>query len=466
MNLSERFRSVFGNPPVLIAEAPGRVNLIGEHTDYNGCPVLPMAIQYGISAAAAPVDRQSPAVLTFANTKDGYGRREFALEKEVPPFTRGDWGNYVKAGVQAVIGYFLQKGKKIDDFTGGKLLFHGTIPEAAGLSSSSALVVASAAAFCALNSLEIEPEIFAGVLAEGEQYVGTRGGGMDQAAALFGREGHAVKIDFHPFGVETVPLPGGYTFLTAHSLVEAPKTREAMDRYNRRVIECRLGTEVLDRAYRKRYGGGEKAIQLLGDVSAGHLGLSPEELERFVHTALHPEPYRIAELAAGFDLPEQEILNRYCRRRDGTEMPEPEEGYKIYQRVYHVLSEWKRVEDSVRVMREADGDGSGEKMEHFGLLMNGSHASCRDLYEISCPELDRLTAVLSAGGAAGARLTGAGFGGCAVALVPDARLGNCIEYVKREYYREYLEDGEHTEESVLFPCKPSSGARIQRLTGR
>ena len=420
--LMNHFSKRYGRPPELTAEAPGRVNLIGEHTDYNGCPVLPVAIQYSVGVAAAgkppqktgrgPVQHaaqgRNRTTITIANTDPQFEDRMFFVEEEIPPFPQGDWGNYVKAGVRCIVRYFLGQGKKIEDYRGGDLMVHGTVPPAAGLSSSSALVVAAAIAFLELNGLTIEKEEFAGVLAEGERYVGTQGGGMDQAVALFGKEGYAVKIDFHPFKVESVPIPRGYTFLTAHSLVESAKTEQAMDRYNGRAAECRLGAELLRRAYEVEYGGA--TISLLGDISSKHLGITTGELELFISGALHPGIYSLRELSELFRVSPEETARRFCRRKDGSVMPEPPGGYKIYQRVHHVFSEWRRVEASVRALNMGE-------MEQFGMLMTASHASCRDLFEISCPELDRLTALLLAGGALGARLTGAGFGGCAVALV-------------------------------------------------
>ncbi len=448
MDLTREFTARFGVSPEYAVEAPGRVNLIGEHTDYNGCPVLPAAIQYSMSVAAAGAEN-----ITIDNTDKQYGSRIFQIEEAIPPFPQGDWGNYVKAGVQAVISHFALQGEKPEDFRGGAFLFRGTIPPAAGLSSSSAIVVASALAFLSVNGREIEREKLAGVLAAGEQYVGTRGGGMDQAVSLFGKEGHAVKIDFNPFAVQPVRIPAGYTFLTAHSLVEAAKTRKAMDRYNTRAAECRLGAELLQRAYTAEYGdrhgsGTGRAVRLLGDVSTGNLGIDAGELEQFLAAALHPAPYTADELAGRFGLTPDEAARRYCMRRDGTLLPGSPGGYKIFQRVRHVLSEWRRVEESVRALNDGE-------MEQFGMLMTASHASCRDLFEISCPELDRLTAVLLAGGAYGARLTGAGFGGCAVALVPDTRLEACMEYVGKNFYAD--------KDPVLFPCKPSAGARVRFL---
>lgn len=460
MDLRTEFTEKYGTGPEYIVEAPGRVNLIGEHTDYNGCPVLPMAIRYTIQAAvAAEKDKSNgTASITITNVDERYRKHTFHLEETISPFETGDWGNYVKAGIQAVLSFFLQEGRELSSFTGGKFLFYGTVPSAAGLSSSSALVVASALGFLAVNGLEMDNAVLAGVLAEGEKYVGTRGGGMDQAVSLFGKEGHAVKIDFSPFGIRPVRIPKGYTFLTADSLVKAEKTKATMDKYNSRTIECRLGVEALRRAYAAEYGersgkGEAGQIKLLGDISARNLDLTEDDFTRFLYRTLHPEPYRVDEVSKLLGMTAGEIKGRFCLRKDGSVFPEPPAGYKIFQRVWHVLREWKRVEDSVPALESGDADS-------FGALMICSHVSCRDLHEISCPELDMLVSAMIKGGALGARLTGAGFGGCAVALVPDARLEDCISYIKREYYQRILNKVIDTWDSILFPCKPGAGAVV------
>ena len=198
--LTKTHISRFKADEVNIARAPGRVNLIGEHTDYNGLPVFPMAVDRDIAAVFSPrKDRQ----IILANTDPGFSERSFEVQESIPPSSTGDWGNYCKAAVQGLLDYYRQKHRKADRFCGFEATYDGDIPVAAGMSSSSALVVLSALLFLASNDLDLYTTPsrrleLADLLARAEHYVGTQGGGMDQAISLMGRSGHAVKIDFFP----------------------------------------------------------------------------------------------------------------------------------------------------------------------------------------------------------------------------------------------------------------------------
>jgi len=221
--------------PTHRVRAPGRVNLIGEHTDYNGLPVLPVAIQRSVRIELRARDDRR---VRLANADARFEPCEFEIAAEIPPFAPGHWGNYSKAAAQA-----LQRRSGLDCGFDG--LVSGDIPAAAGLSSSSALVVASALALVAVNELEIAREDLMVLTAEAERYVGTHSGGMDQAISLGGRAGHAVRIDFDPLRLEPVPIPPDWRFVIANSLVEALKSGGAQAAYNARVRECREALEAL-----------------------------------------------------------------------------------------------------------------------------------------------------------------------------------------------------------------------------
>ena len=167
-SIIDAFRTHYGKKPAYLASAPGRVNLIGEHTDYNGFPVLPIAIPYSIRAAISPRDDH---IVRIRNTGAVYPPREFGLAEKIPHSTPGDWANYVKAAASRLVEEFGAGLRGMD------VLFEGDIPDLAGLSSSSALVVASALSLLAANGLEHNPVELAEMMAEGERYVGTQGGG-------------------------------------------------------------------------------------------------------------------------------------------------------------------------------------------------------------------------------------------------------------------------------------------------
>ncbi len=453
LRLVERFQELFPGCQVSLARAPGRINLIGEHTDYNGLPVFPFAIHRDLAAAFGP--RQDGRVVLH-NLDPAYPPREFRLEASIPPYPTGDWGNYLKAAAQGLLERFRADGLPAEAFRGLNAVIHGDIPPAAGLSSSSAMVVLGALMLLASAGRSLPGPELATLLARAEHYVGTQGGGMDQAASLLSRAGTALKIDFFPLRVVSAPLPEGAVFVAADSLVKAAKTAEALDKYNRRPIECRLAVAVLQRRLAGRLGR-EEALERLGDLAAGG-GRGPAkaapaagDLCQEALRALHAAPYSLAEIAGILDHTPGEAARSYCLRRDGSLFPEPSDGFKLHQRCRHVLEEGARVEKALAALRAGN-------IAALGRLMDQSHESCRDLYEISCPELDELTRIARRAGAEGSRLTGAGFGGCTISLVREERLPAFLGEVTRAYYRHYIRQAPDDLSSTLFACRAVNGA--------
>jgi N-acetylgalactosamine kinase len=446
--LVEGFQALYPGSPFSLARAPGRINLIGEHTDYNGLPVLPFAIHRDLCAAFAP---RPDARVVLHNLEETYPPREFLIQSAIPPYPTGDWGNYFKAAAQGLLEHFKERGREAASFRGLDILIHGDIPPAAGLSSSSALVVLGALTLLAANGLEIPALELAALLARAEHYVGTQGGGMDQAVSLLARPGQALKIDFFPLRITPAPLPSGYSFVVANSLVVAAKTAEALDKYNRRPIECRLAVALLGKRLSERFRR-DVPLRLIGDLFQPLAGVAEKELREAADSALHPEPYTLTEIAAELDQDPQATAQAYCLRRDGTIFAQPPDGFKLFQRYRHVVEEGWRVEQSLEALRAGDIAG-------LGRLMNRSHESCRDLYEISCPELDALTDICREAGAEGSRLTGAGFGGCTISLVRAERLQAFLARVSRAYYRDNLRLETQDLSSILFPCMAVNGAQ-------
>ena len=437
-----------------MARAPGRINLIGEHTDYNGLPVFPMAVDRDIAAVFSPREDRR---VRLVNTDPLFPDRTFDIRDSIPPYPTGDWGNYCKAAVQGLLDYYRQKRTGVERLRGFDACFDGDIPVAAGMSSSSALVVLSALLFLATNQLDLYTAEkgklqLADCLAAAERYVGTQGGGMDQAISLMGLPGHAVKIDFFPLRTRPAPLADDYVFVVADSTIKATKTAEALDKYNRRPIECRLAAAILHRVFSERYGR-EVPISMLGDLKEQRLAVPQAEIRPLADSALHETPYTLEEIAALLDQDVEKTAHLYCRRRDGSIFSEPAGGFKLKPRYRHVIEEAERVELSFQAL-------STGNIEAFGDLMNRSHESCRDLYEISCPELDRLVAAARRAGALGSRLTGAGFGGCTVSLVENSRLESFLRQVTQSYYREYLKRDDSVLGSLIFACRAAGGATV------
>ncbi|MBL8861932.1 MAG: galactokinase [Planctomycetes bacterium] len=349
----DAFERAFGRPPVRAARAPGRVNLIGEHIDYCGLAVLPMAIERAVRIAF--VARPDARVRLVNADGARFGPREFDLSTAIDPAPRGDWSNYARAAAQALAR---EHGARC----GIDALVAGDVPPAAGLSSSSALVVACTLALSEANGIDARREMLMDLCARAEHYVGVESGGMDQAASLGGQAGCAVLVEFDPVRATPVPIPAEWQFVVARSAVGVEKSGRAREAYNARVAECRAA---------------------LAGVRAA--------------PAARGWPSTWRALVA--DIEEQRLLALSSTTLDGL----------LSRRFRHVVTEGFRVQRAVRALERADA-------AEFGRLMDLSHASLRDDFEVSCPELEALTAAARAAGALGARLTGAGFGGAIVAL--------------------------------------------------
>lgn len=397
----EQFAARYGRAPSVAVRAPGRVNLIGEHTDYNGLPVLPFAIDRAVRIAGRPrADRR----ITLASSGERFPPREYELAPAIAPGPPGDWANYHRAAAQGLIDAI-----GIDALVGGDFLVDGDIPPGAGLSSSSALVVGSLLALLAVARRAMPAEPLAQLAAVAERYVGTQSGGMDQAVCLLAQKGHALRIDFDPLRTRPVPIPPGVAFVVCHSLVEAEKSGAARDAYNQRVRECAQACRIFDR--------------LLGDgTPLATLG----ELRQRAPA-----------------VPLREWVGRFAAA-------DPAPDAVLLRRVRHVLTEAERVDAAARAL--AAGDWTT-----LGALMAASHASCRDDYEISCAALEELVAAARAAGAIGARLTGAGFGGCTINLVRD---GDATAFVRRMEATFYRDRSQSAAREHCFVVTPSAGAEV------
>jgi galactokinase len=406
-SLERVFREAFGSSaPTHVARAPGRVNLIGEHTDYNGLPVFPMALQRDIALAFRARD---DALVRIVDVDAQYGRREFAIEDVIAPYprgARGDWGNYAKCAAQE-----LRKRYRIAH--GIEAAIHGDIPSAAGLSSSSAMVVAITLALVHANELDVDRTTLMSLTAEAERYVGTHSGGMDQAISLGGRRGEAAVIEFEPLRLTHVRVPTDWRFVIANTLVRAEKSGAAQRAYNERTRECR-----------------EALKQFTERSTARELASASSHRERAA---------RYVDLVR--EVPLESLLEAA-----NTALPD-----LLRRRFRHAVSEGKRVEAARSAMLAVD-------IDRFGALMNDSHASLRDDYEVSCIELDRLTEVARSSGARGARLTGAGFGGCIVALCELGRVDSLTAALRGELRRSHAS----LPNDVVLLAEPSDGARVLR----
>jgi galactokinase len=315
------------------AFAPGRVNLIGEHTDYNEGLALPFATAMGVTVTAAPRDGR----LIEALALDLGERDEFPLRD--PPPAHG-WRAFVRGAVAQLsrAGY---------ELPGASLTISGDLPSGAGLSSSAALTVALTMALIELSGgTAPEPLELARLCSSVEHgWVGSRTGLLDQLASLGGRAGHAILIDFRSLTLEPVPVALGEHRLVV--LDSGERHVNAASGYNDRRAEC------------------ERACELLGVTSL-----------------------------------------RDASRESAAVLPEP-----LNRRVRHVVTENARVIDAVAALRGSDA-------AELGRLLDASHASLRDDYEVSTPAVEIAVGRLHDAGAVGARIIGGGFGGSVLGLLP------------------------------------------------
>lgn len=373
--LAGRFEREFGTLPDGVWQAPGRVNLIGEHTDYNEGFVLPFAIDKTARVAVAVRTDSTVRLLSTYGDQGMFTTNTGSLE----PASAKGWTKYPLG----VIWALQQRGITVP---GLDLLLDSTVPLGAGLSSSHAIECAVISALNELTGAGLGPEemVLATQQAEND-FVGAPTGIMDQSASLRGSKGHAVFLDCRDQSVELVPFDAESAGLVMLVIDTKVSHSHADGGYASRRASCELGAELL----------GVKAIR---DV-------------------------RVADLARAEGLLDE----------------------VTYRRVRHVVTEDERVLQTVGLLA-SDGPAA------IGPLLDASHVSMRDDFEISCPELDLAVSTSRANGAIGARMTGGGFGGAAIALTPVA----AEQQVRAAVVRAFAEAGYTAPE--IFTVTPAAGA--------
>jgi galactokinase len=380
---AQKFTRTCGRPPRWIAAAPGRVNVIGEHTDYNDGFVLPMAIdRYTVIAAAPAADGNGRIQL---HSTAGNGEVSLDLCQPLKPAPKGAWSNYPVG----VIAGFLDRGAKLGGFDA---LVHSTVPLGGGLSSSAALEVATATLLEAMTGQKLDPVDKALLCQKAEhEYAGMPCGIMDQFISVMAREDHLLLLDCRSRQPELVPMADASMALL--------------------IVNTNVKHELTGGEYAKRRAQCEQAARTLGVASLRDA--TADMLER--------ADARLEEVA--------------------------------FRRARHVISEIERTIHAAEGVRASNWPTVGQ-------LMYASHASLRDDYEVSCPELDAVVEIAQAigpkGGVSGCRMTGGGFGGCAVALVRTDAVAAVSERIASEYERRTRI------KPSLFVSRPATGGTVLR----
>jgi galactokinase len=367
------FERQFGAPPRWVVRAPGRVNLIGEHTDYNDGFVLPLAIDRAIWIALRPRDDRRVAVYSVDFQQSG----EFAIDRLT--HQKAGWIEYFKG-----VAWSLQEaGYRLSGWEG---VLQGDVPVGAGLSSSAALEMAAARAFHAVGTWQWQPAVMAQFAQRAEnRWVGVNCGIMDQLISAAGQAGCALLIDCRSLETRPVPFPPG----TAVVILDTATRRGLLDSaYNERRAQCEAAA---------RFFG----VPALRDVDLG----------------------------------------QFSARADGLEEA-------TRRRARHVIGENQRTLEAAEAMRRGDA-------ATLGSLMNQSHASLRDDYEVSSDALDAMVqSALAHPACFGARMTGAGFGGCAVALVDAEGAGDFSAAVAADY------SAKTGHIPAVYLCQATNGAEL------
>lgn len=361
--LKERFAALYGSvgtEPIHVFHAPGRVNLIGEHTDYNGGYVFPAALTFGTTML---IRKRNDEQVGFASTN-------FPLHKHISINNiafdpADDWMNYPKG----IIRELQQRGVSVGGYD---ILYSGAIPNGSGLSSSASIEVVTAFGLLTLEGQPADKVQIALLSQKAEnEFMDVKCGIMDQFAVAMGKKDHAILLMCDTLEYKHVPFQSG-----AYKLVigNTNKKRGLVDSaYNERRSQCEQAVKDLQAQFPE--------LTLLGQLSL-------EQFNEYQHL-----------------IPDETVRKR----------------------AKHVVEEIDRVLQSMKVLEQSD-------LQAFGQLMIGSHNSLRDLYEVTCLELDVMVEeALKVPGVLGSRMTGAGFGGCTVSLVHEDSVDSFIEHVGRVY---------------------------------
>ncbi|KAI0596406.1 ribosomal protein S5 domain 2-type protein [Biscogniauxia sp. FL1348] len=488
-DLLERFQTLYGRPAQFVSRSPGRVNIIGEHIDYSLYSCLPMGMTPDVIIAVSTdvePSQEGTYKIKIANVEEQrFPSREFDIpfsEVEIDA-TKAEWTNYFKSGLRGALQLLRKKFGADFKPTSMQVLMHGTVPAGGGLSSSAAFVTASALAVMIANGVtDVDKKDLTEVAIVSERAVGVNSGGMDQSASVFSKLGSALLVSFVPslsarpvFFPKTNPE---LCFMVAQSYVTSNKQETGPIHYNLRVVECSIAAAYLNA---KLCPGTELP------KDAGPLGVSirgfhenyfkgtqkpmPEQITELIEltkrTLTQEQGYTLAEIASGIGISVDDVKARFL-----SSFPVRGEYFKLRQRALHVFTEALRVLQFLSLLEDPAQapapSGAGHDTTEFNIrlgdLMNQTQDSCRELYECSCPELDELCRIAREAGSYGSRLTGAGWGGCSVHLVPADKVDQIRQALLEKYYAK-RGLAEKDLEGAIVVSRPMNGSAVFKLEG-
>jgi N-acetylgalactosamine kinase len=457
---------------VVLVRAPGRINLVGMHIDHRGGAVNPIACRDVLMV----VQQREDDRVVLKNVDERFEACSFIIGDEVPQSPIGDWERWTREGAQqraleGTAGHwsdyvkapfvYLQDRLRGQRLRGMNAMVSGNIPQAAGLSSSSAVVVSALEACLHLNDLSYTAEELVDICGTAEWYVGTRGGSGDHAAIKFSRQGHSSHIQFFPLRAEIVPFPDDYKVVVCNTGIRAQKAAGARDIFNQRVVAYQIGLMLIKQAFPQF----APRLKRFRDLNAANLEVD----EATIYELLLSLPRLVTRRQLAKKLPghEEQLERLYGSHAD------PERGYWVRRVCLFGVAECLRSTMAAERLRAGDVAGFGELMtlSHAGdrvtrwkgqeRVVQGHRIRKKKLrrliadlesgepdrmeaariwrqpggYMVSCPEADELVdSALAVDGVAGARLVGAGMGGCVAIVARRDRVDDLVATVRSEYY--------------------------------
>lgn len=481
--LIKKYIEKIGDEEVIIIRVPARINLLGTHIEHRGGFVNTLAIDKNLWCIAGK--RKDRNIFMSDLKEKKYPEQLINIDEYLPEkrvewidfirrvkITPGDWTNYIKAGV-----LYLQN--RFSKINGVNLFFYGEIPPGAGLSSSSAMVVATMTSLINLYNLPVKKEELPEMCGEAEWYVGTRGGSGDHASMILGKENYITHIRFFPFIIEYIPFPENYKVICCNSLIEAKKSANAKDIFNERVATYIIGLKLI----KKMFPEIKNRINYIRDINKENLGsnkaiynillnipetlkrdeiyeiLKDKELDRIFETHKEPEKgyairdvllYGISECArADFcsELLKNNKINEFGKlmyiSHNGDRVVKFFKNYKKTKWNYRVSDEYLK-----KLIEYSESDNEKERKKAEIYYQSGA-------YRCSVEDVDFIVdLVKNIEGVKGAKITGAGLGGCVVILVEEKKIEKVLDILDKNYYKP------RNLEFSAFVCNSVNGVEI------